>query len=611
MPSALAQKTAVESFVAIDLGTRVGRIAAARGDGIRRAADAAGETDIPAVVALSPQGGMLAGTDARQGQSLFPAETVLAPKSLLIADAEELRRRGHFFPHPLDTGHPGLVRLEIGGRPRSGIEIVGLYLSALRRAAEASFERPVASAVITVPVDFSPFDRQALRLAARVGGFERTRFVDEPVAAALAWAARGFRGRAAVCCWGAGHFGAAIIEVQPELLRVVASVGSAAIGGDRLDLALAQDFLARAEQAHPDAGSLVKHRAHLARHFLVGAQQVKHDLVSKGRADLRLPVPGRGEAFRHTYARADLEGWLAPQLATAGTLCRAMFGAAGLMRGDVDALVLAGGMMRIPAVVEALAEVVGRSPADLDESGEAALRGALRRARFLDHDGAEPLVLDTLPQALGLESQGGRVNELLARTELLPAGRTELFTTYLEKQSEVGIQLYNHCGLRWEPLARVEVSRIPGMKESEPQIEVGFQLDEDGVLEVTAQETARNKPLGLEVRPQRGLTGAQWGSAWQEIPPPEERPFEEALREELRARGRLQMEMVRALARQGPGGLARDEKQLVTTKVKELEEVLEGGDLVEMRSCQRELGEALYPILQRVYDKSLEALLRQ
>jgi molecular chaperone DnaK len=267
-------------------------------------------------------------------------------------------------------------------------------------------------------------------------------------------------------------------------------------------------------------------------------------------------------------------------------------------------------MIRIDAVVQKLSDVIGRAPADADPAGDAALRGALRRARFLDREVPEPLVLDALPLAFGLEGQGGSVNVLLKRAEVLPASTIELFTTYLEKQAEVAIPLFGHRGRSWEKLGRVELARIPAMKEGEPQIEVAFLLDEDGVLEVTVQETARSKPLTLEVRPERGLTASQLSAAVKEIQPPEERAFEERLREELRERGRAQLEIVRALLRQTPSALTRDERQLITAKAKELEEVIEGGDLVELRTCSRELCEAAHPVLQRVYDKSLEALLR-
>lgn len=608
MPSSLGQKTAEESFVAVDFGTRASRVAAARGETIVRAADMLGETEFPSVLALSPQGGLWAGADARQTQALFPAETLIALKSLLTADAAELGQRGIFFPHGLDTTTPSLLRLEIGGRRRTPIELVGLYLSFLRRTAEISFERPVASGVFTVPVDFTPFDRQGLRLAARLAGFARVRLIDEPTAVALDWAAQGFRGRLAVCCWGAGHFGASILEAQPDLVRVRSSVGSGQIGGDRIDQALAADFLARLEAQLGPPG--LENRAHIARHLLGLAAAAKHELASKAKADVRISIQGRGEALRHTYTRADLDAWLEPHLDTAAELCRALFADAGLLRGDVDALVLAGGMARIDRVARSLAEAVGRPAGEPDASGDAALRGALRRARFLDRDAPEPLLLDALPLALGLETQGGQVIQLLGRSEILPASKVELFTTYLEKQSEVGIQLYGHHGLRWDKLARIEVTRIPAMKESEPQLEVSLLLDEDGTLECAAQETTRNKPLTLEVRPERGLPATQLATALQEIPAPDPRPFSDSQREELRERGRLLLETVRSVIKQLPGALTRDDKQLLTAKAKELEEVIANGDLVELRSCSRELAEAAHPVLQRVHDKSLEALLR-
>jgi molecular chaperone DnaK len=601
------KKKAVEdSLIAIDFGTQTSRVIGWHGETVIMVADAA-ETEIPAALLLSPEGGMMAGAEARARQTLFPRETLLGSKALLTADPQALTARGAFFPHPIVAGPGREVHLEIGGRSRGAVELVALYLAHLRRDAELTLEHAVSGAVITVPVTFTPFDRQALRVAARIAGFQRVRLVDEPIAAGLAALGHGVRGRIVACSWGAGHFGAAILELHEEVVRIVSAVGSDAIGGERLELALANDLLARlrAEVAGP-----LEHETHVARHLLTLAQRAVREIAGSGKADIVVRLAGREKPWRHTCTAADLEPALAPMREIATGLVDRLLADARLKRSDLDALLLAGGMVRLPAAAQHLAEIFGRPPLEGIDPGDAALQGALMRARFLEHELPGPLVLDALPAALGLQGQGATTITLLDRGEAVPASRTDLFTTYLERQTEVGVALFANHGLRWEPLAQVEISRLPALKEGAAQIEVTFALDEDAVLTVDAREITKSKALGVEVRPERGLSSKQAAALVGELPPPEEGGFAERLREGLRERGRLLLGTVQATAQGHPGAMTRDEKQLIASKTRDMEETLEGQDAGELRSAIRELGEAAQPMLQRVLDKQLEGLLR-
>jgi molecular chaperone DnaK (HSP70) len=600
------KKAPGDSLIAIDFGTHATRVACWRGESAVTISDATTETEIPAVLLLSPAGGMMAGSDARVESALFPGETLLSPKTLLTADPAELEARRAFFPHGVGRGLGQMAQVELGGRPRSAVEIVALYLAHVRRQAELTLERPVPGAVLTVPVSYSPFERQALRVAARLAGFSRVRLIDEPTAAALAWLDRGLRGRVVSCVWGAGHFGATLLELQEEIVTVISSVGSSAVGGERVELALANDFLRRLQDG--GAGRL-EHEAHVARHVLAATQRAVREIATAGRGEMVLRLQGRDKAVRHAYGVADLAPWLEPDLPVVAALGERLLADAGLKPGDLDALLLAGGMTRLPAVAQHLETVFGRKPLEGVDPLEAVVQGALVRARFLDHEVPGPLVLDALPASLGLQAQNSQTLPLLDRGEAVPASRTELFTTYLERQTEVGVALFSHRGLQWEPLAQVEVTRLPSLKEGQPQIEVTFAYDEDATLSVEAREITKTKPLGAEVRPARGLSAAQAAALLQELPAPPESGFDERLRETLRERGRMLLTAVRAAMQAHPGAVTRDEKQLLAGKTQDLEETLEANDLGELRSAIRELHETAQPLLQRLLEKQLETLL--
>jgi molecular chaperone DnaK (HSP70) len=601
------KKATEDRFIAIDFGTQASRVIGWRGEKAVVVADATAETEIPAVLLLAPDGGTMAGTEARAWQTLFPRETLLGPKTLLTADPQALEARGPFFPHPIAVGPGKLAQLEMGGRSRTAVELVALYLAYLHRQAEIALEHPVSGAVITVPVSFSPFDRQALRVAARLAGFQRLRLIDEPIAAALAALARGVRGRIATCVWGAAHFGAAIVELQDEVVRVVSAVGSDRVGGEQLELALAKDLLARVRQEM--SGSL-ENEIHVCRYLLTQAQRLVREIAAGGKAEVALRLPGREKPWRHTLTAVDLEASLAPLRETVAGLCERLLADARLSRSDLDALLLAGGMARLPAAAQHVETLFARRPLEGIDPLDAAAQGALVRARYLEHELPGPLVLDALPASLGLQGQGGQTLVLLDRGETVPASRTELFTTYLERQTEVGVALFAHRGLRWEPLARVEISRLPVLKEGQAQIEVTFALDEDAVLSVEAREVTKSKALGVDVRPDRGLSSSQASLLVSELPPPEDGGFPERLCEALRERGRLLLGTVRTAAQNHPSSMTRDEKQLITSKTRDLEETLESHDPGELRSAIRELSEAAQPLLHRVLDKQVEALLR-
>jgi molecular chaperone DnaK (HSP70) len=592
--------------VAFDFGTSVSRIAFARGEGTAFVTDLAGDARIPSVLAVSPQGGLLAGLAARERQALFPRFTILSPKALLTQDAAALQKRGPFFPHTIVAGSPALLQLELGGRARSAIELSALFLAHLRRTAEVFLERPIGSGVFPVPVAFSPFDRRGYGLAARMAGFQQVRLIDETTAAALAWIAQGGRGRIGVCVWGAGYFSFAIVRVQDRLARVLAS-GGAAAGGDLLDHALAEDLLQRAK-----AGGPVRNEEHVARHLLGVAEAARRDLVARGKTEISVSLGDARPPLRCSLTGADLSHQLASLKAEAARVCRGVLADAGLQRGDLDALVLAGGLMRIPELEGYLSDFLGCKPvAAGTEPEERVAAGALERARMLDREKSDVVVLDASTCALGLEGQAGQVSPILGRSIHLPAGVRELFTTYLERQAEVAFELHGQSIGAWEPLARVEISDIPPMQAGAPSIEVLLVLDEDGQLTVEAQESTRSKRLGLEVRPARGLPASILQATLEALPaPPEAADFEAALREELRQRGRFLLDNLRELGRRQAATMTRDEKQIIAKKSAELEEVLGGADLVEIRSCAQELEEAARSLVQRDIDAGLQTVLR-
>ena len=606
MPTQVSPATSADGFIALDLGASASRIAYARGDAVHHVKTLTGDVHIPTVLALSEDGGLLAGTPARDRQVLFPTETVLGLKGLLTTSAAELEARGLFFPQERIEPAGPVLRLKIGGRDRTVIELVALYLSYLRRTAEIQLERPVHSAVVTVPLSFTSFDRQALNLAARLAGIQRVRFIEDTTAATLAWAAQGGRGRAVVCSWGARYLSMAIAEVGESLVRIRTALGTDELGGERFDLALAGELLQKTMEKYPK----LKHQVHVARRILTWTQDAKREIRERGKAEMQLPV-GDGQTAKLSLSAEDLARHVEPLQARATKMGEQLLALANLGRLDLDTLILTGGMSMIENVRSGLAGLFDRKPVEGLDPEQSVVAGALARARLLDREVSTPLVLDAMAYGQGLRGGDETVSPILSRGVVLPASVREVFGTVLDRQTQVGVPLYARQAVDWEEIALVDINKIPPMDAGQAVIEVAYKIDENGLLSVEATEMTKSKKLQSVIRPKRGLTSTAYESAVDDLPePPSTEASESSIREELRLRGRFWLESLKELTRRRASLMTRDEKQLTDKKARELAEVLEAGaDLVEMRLCLQEMQEIVRPLMQRDVDASLQALM--
>ncbi len=596
-----------EGFVAFDYGTSVSRIAYVKGKGAGLVTDLAGDAGFPSVLAMSEKGGFLAGGAAKDRQSLYPLETIFSIKSLLTTDLKTIKAQGMLYPFADEQAEGNVAQVTIGGRKTSVVEINAMYLAWLRRSAEIRLERPVRLGVITIPTCLSPFDRQCLKLAGRLAGFQRVRLIEESTAAALAWAAEGGRGRLAVCTWGAGYFNSSIMEVQDQFVRILATKGTS-LGGDYVDLQIARDFLEKIKTS----GLKIENEANVARHVLVAAEAAKCDLANRGKAEISIKLAGSSKVIKQAYTIKDLEKWIEPLKENSSRLIHSLI--ASLPRGvdtKLDALVLTGGMMHIKPLtshLEKLFEIKANKSKSHNLEDDAVL-GALVRARLLDREQSDLVVLDKLYSGLGLENQDGSVSTILERGVPIPASSTEQFTTFLDKQTDMAINLFGQKGATWQPLGQVVISKIPPLKAGEAAIELRIIVDEDGVVTATAIEITKKKQLVAELLPLRGLPMSIVNKTLEACAKPNDENFVSEVQGELQQRGRFLLESLQDIIRRRVGIMTRDERQLIEKRSKDLSEVLEGADLMEMRDCVQELEEAARPMLQRDIDASLQSIM--
>ncbi len=501
--------------VGIDLGTTNSCVAVMDGDQAVVIANAEGTRTTASVVAFAASGERLVGQAARRQAMTNAENTIYAVKRLMGRKFEDEEVQRHLLTCPYDViaAPNGDVHVRVRGRDYSPPEISAIVLQKMRQTAEDWLGEEVTEAVITVPAYFDDAQRQATKDAGKIAGLNVLRIVNEPTAAALAYGveAQG-SARIAVYDLGGGTFDISILELSEGVFRVRSTAGDTFLGGEDFDNAIVEHMLS--VFSTQNSGMDLRGDRMALQRLKDAAERAKIELSSSTSTEINLPFLAAGPDGqpRHLIMSMDRQGlqdMVEPLVQATLEPCRRALEDAGVTAEDIDVVILVGGQTRMPRIHALVADMFGREPSRSVNPDEVVAIGAAIQGGVLTGEVQEVLLLDVTPLSLGVETAGGVFTRLIPRNTPVPARATEIFSTTIDNQPFVNIHVLQ--GEREmagdnKSLAHFELTGIPPAPRGVPKLEVAFDIDADGVLNVTARDHGTNREQRVTVQPTTGLS---------------------------------------------------------------------------------------------------------
>lgn len=598
----------MSKIIGIDLGTTNSAMAVIKGGMPKIVESSEGNRTTPSMVAVTKDGERLSGLLAKRQAITNAVNTIFSVKRLIgrkFSD-EEVKKDKELLPYKIKESGDGGVMIEMGGKDYRPEEISAMILQKIKQDAESKLGEKIEEAIITVPAYFDDSQRKATKDAGEIAGFKVKRIINEPTAAALAYGLDKKKNeKIVVYDFGGGTFDVSVLEVGDDVIEVKATDGDTHLGGDDLDQKIINWIVSEYKK---ESGIDISKDFMALQRLKEAAEKAKHELSSAMETEVNIPfITSDSSGPKHLLmriTRAKLEELADDYIKKSIEITQKTIEQSGFKKEEIDEIILVGGQTRMPAIQGAVKEFFGKEPHKGINPDEVVAMGAAVQAGIIQGDVKDVLLLDVTPLSLGIETLGGVCTKIISKNTTIPTSKSQIFSTAADNQTSVEVHVLQgerEMAADNKTLGRFILDGIPPASRGMPQIEVTFDIDANGILNVTAKDKATNKEQSIRIESSTGLSKEDIEKMKKDAEMhAEEDGKKKELVEARNAADTLVYTAEKSL-REAGDKVSAEIKKSVEEKIEALKKLKESGDASAIKTASEELSRAMQAIGEALY----------